>query len=159
LKKGLKRAKVNKMKFDFFKKQPKKEESRWEKCKKHDYLDYISIDEIVVALAGFFIFYRFQPYEVSFILGVIVWYWLKIRHFERKIIEKERDVWNVQYNIHEKTEGMPVNQKQAESMIEGNRKPMMYDLDQLKNKRKFLVDIFVVINLILMVLIQLFIKK
>jgi len=40
-----------------------------------------------------------------------------------------------------------------------DRGPMRYDLKQLENRRKFLVDKFVVLNLILVVLIELFIKK
>ena len=42
---------------------------------------------------------------------------------------------------------------------EKDREPMEYDLKQLENKRKFLVDKFVILNLILVVLIELFIKK
>jgi hypothetical protein len=141
------------MKFDFFKKQVG-EKSKWEKYKKHDSLDYISIDEIAVSLLGFFVFYKFQLYEISFILGVIAWYWLKIRYFERKIVEKERDIYNVYYDNCK-----PVSQQVIDGRTEQDRKPMEYDLKQLNNKRKFLIDKFVVLNLVLLVLIQLFMNK
>ncbi len=74
-------------------------ETKWEKQKKRDYLDFLPIDEIIVLIVGFFVFgfAVFQPYEIYFIIFVILWYWLKIRYYERKIIEKERDVYNVYY--------------------------------------------------------------
>ena len=148
-----KRVRVYKMKFNFFKKQVE-EKSKWEKHKKHDSLDYITVDEIAIILLGFFIFYKFQSYEISFILGVIAWYWLKIRHFERKIIEKERDIYNVYYDNCK-----PVSQQVIDGRTAQDRKPMEYDLKQLNNKRKFLIDKFVVLNLVLLVLIQLFVNK
>lgn len=141
------------MKFDFFKKQVE-EKSKWKKCKKHDSLDYVSVDEIAISLLGFFVFYKFQLYEISFILGVIAWYWLKIRHFERKIIEKERDIYNVYYD-----NCRPASQQYIDGKTAQDRKPMEYDLKQLNNKRKFLIDKFVVLNLVLLVLIQLFVNK
>jgi hypothetical protein len=79
---------------------------------------------------------------------------MKIRHYERKIIEKERDIYNVYYD-----KCRPVAQPIIDLETEKAREPLIYDLKQLENKRKFLVDKFVVINLILIVLIELFIKK
>ena len=130
------------------------EESRWEKFKKHDKLEPISIDEGIVLIIGLFIFIFFQTYRVAFILLVIIWYWFKVRYYERKIIKKESDIYDVYYdNIK------PEPQELIDLKTEMDRGPMRYDLKQLENRRKFLVDKFVVLNLILLVLIELFIKK
>jgi len=129
-------------------------ESKWEKFKKHDNLEYLSIDEIIILLLGLLVFLIFQPYKIVFIIIVILWYWLKIRHYERKIIEKEREIYNVYYE-----KCRPVSQSVIDGETAQARKPLTYDLKQLENKRKFLVDKFVVLNLILIVLIELFIKK
>ncbi len=128
-------------------------EEKWEKKKKRDILDYIFWDEVVILIAGFNIFY-FQRYQISFIIFVILWYWLKIRHFERKIIEKEKEIYNVYFdNIR------PAAQEFIDKQTEKDREPMRYDLKQLENRRKFLVDKFVVLNLVFVVLIELFIKE
>lgn len=129
-------------------------ESKWEKFKKHDNLEYLSTDEIIILLLGLLVFLIFQPYKIVFIIIVILWYWLKIRHYERKIIEKEREIYNVYYE-----KCRPVSQSVIDGETAQARKPLTYDLKQLENKRKFLVDKFVVLNLILIVLIELFIKK
>jgi hypothetical protein len=129
-------------------------EDKWDKKKKHDTLQYLSIDEIIVLFLGFLIFQCFQPYEVLFIIVVILWYWFKIRYYERKIIEKERDIYNVYYE-----NCAPVSQSVIDGRTAVARKPLEYDLEQLENKRKFLTDKFIVVNLILVVLIELFIKK
>lgn len=130
-------------------------ESKWENLKKRDTLEHLSIDEIVILLLGFLIFQFFGTYRVAFIILVILWYWLKIRHYERKIIEKEKEI----YNIYYENVGPGVAQAFVDHKTEYDRKPMQYDLRQLENKRKFLVDKFVVLNLILIVLVELFIKK
>ena len=125
---------------------------KWEKFKKHDTLEYLSVDEIFIALLGSLIFTAFQTYKIVFIILVILWYWLKMRHYERKIIEKEKEIYNIYYeNIH------PVAIELIVRRTEKDREPMRYDLKQLENKRRFLVDKFVLLNLILIVLIELFI--
>ena len=134
-------------------------ESKWEKYKKQDTLEYLSIDEKIVLLVGFLIFGFFQSYGIIFIIFVILWYWLKIRYYERKIIEKEKQIYNVNYERMKKEDGLPVNQTAHEKLVEIERVPLRHDLNQVENKRKFLVDKFVVLNLILIVLIELFIKK
>lgn len=134
-------------------------ESKWEKMKKHNYLDFLPVDEVIILIVGLFVFVRLQNYEIFFIILVILWYWFKIRHYERKIIEKERDIYNVNSVRRKKEEGLPVNQIQHEKLVEIDRNPMLYDLKQLENKKRFLVDKFVVLNLILVVLIELLIKK
>ncbi len=134
-------------------------ESKLEKLKKHDYLDFLPVDEVIILIVGFFVFVYFQNYEIFFIILIILWYWLKIRYYERKIIEKDRNIYNINYVNMKKEDGLPVNQIQHEKLVEIDRKPMLYDLKQLENKRRFLVDKFVVLNLILVVLIELFIKK
>jgi hypothetical protein len=128
-------------------------ESKWEKYKKRDKLDIVSLDEILVLLVGIITFAFFPIYQIIFIISVILWYWLKIRFCERKIIEKEREIYNIYYdNIK------PIPQELIDKRTEKDREPMLYDLKQLENKRKFLVDKFIVLNLILVLLIELFIK-
>ena len=128
-------------------------ESKWEKYKKKDKLNIISSDEILVFVMSIVVFIFFPAYRIIFIISIILWYWLKIRFYERKIIEKQREIYNVYYeNIK------PVSQGVIDKKTEKDRKPMRYDLEQLKNKRKFLVDKFIVLNLILILLIDLFIK-
>lgn len=128
-------------------------EPKWEKYKKKDKLDIISPDEVLVLLVGILVFTYFSVYRIIFIISVILWYWLKIRFYERKIIEKEREIYNVYYdNIR------PVPQEFIDRKTEKDREPMRYDLKQLENKRKFLVDKFIVLNLILILLIELFIR-
>jgi len=129
-------------------------EPKWEKFKKHDTLKYVSLDEKAVLLIGLIIFLLFPIYRIIFIISIILWYWLKIRYYERKIIEREREIYNIYYeNIG------PASQDFIDRKTEKDREPMRYDLKQLENKRKFLVDKFVVLNLILIVLIELFIKS
>jgi len=131
-------------------------ESKWEKFKKHDTLKYLSIDEGIILLSGFLIFLFFQTYRIIFIIIVILWYWLKIRHYEQKIIEKEKNIYDV---LYDNAKNPYYSQNGLEGKTEKNREPMRYDLKQLENKRKFLVDKFVILNLILIILIELFIKK
>ncbi len=129
-------------------------ESKWERYKKKDKLDIISLDEIIAIVAGIIIFIFYPAYRIVFILLIILWYWLKIRVYERKIIEKEREIYNVYYdNIK------PIAQYFIDARTEKDREPMRYDLKQLENKRKFLIDKFIVLNLILILLLNLFVKS
>lgn len=130
-------------------------DSKWEKMKKRDSLDYITIDEAIVVILGCFVFACYAGYSTVFIIAVIAWYWIKIRYFERKIVQKKRDIYNVYYDNC----NPGVSQGFLERKTAHDRKPMEYDLEQLNSKRKFLVDKFVILNLILLVLIQLFIKE
>jgi hypothetical protein len=129
-------------------------ESKWEKYKKHDTLNFVFIDEILILAIGLIVFIYFQLYRIPFIILVILWYWLKIRYYERKIIETEREIYNVYWD-----KCRPVVQSFIDAEAEKAREPLRYDLKQLENKRKFLVDKFVILNLILIVLIELFIRK
>jgi len=131
------------------------EELRWEKFKKHDDLDLLSCDEVAMLAIGVTIFGWFQKYGVLFILLIVIWYWLKIKYLERKIVQKEREIYNRLYeNINP-----GISQGLLEKKTENDREPMRYDLRQLENRRKFLVDKFVILNLILVILIQLFIAE
>ena len=123
--------------------------------KKSDNLDYITTDEAVMVVLGFIVFVYYVSYSAAFIIAVIGWYWLKIRHFERKIVQKKRDIYNVYYNNC----NPGVSQGFLERKTANDRKPMEYDLEQLETKRKFLIDKFVILNLVSLVLIQLFINK
>jgi len=128
-------------------------EPKWEKYKKKDKFDIVTLDEFLVLAIAIIIFSYLPLCRILFIISVILWYWLKIRFYERKIIEKEREIYNVYYdNIR------PASQDFIDRKTEKDREPMRYDLKQLENKRKFLVDKFVVLNLILILLIDLFIK-
>jgi hypothetical protein len=73
-------------------------ESKWEKYKKHDTLNFVFIDEILILAIGLIVFIYFQLYRIPFIILVILWYWLKIRYYERKIIETEREIYNVYWD-------------------------------------------------------------
>jgi len=130
------------------------ETNKWEKFKKQDKLAIITIDEIILFIIGLFVFLVFIDLKVFFIILVILWYWFKIRYYETKIIDKKREIYNVYYdNIK------PIGQKNIDEKTEIERIPLKYDLEQLKNYRRFLIDKFVVLNLILILLIELFIKK
>ncbi|MBI4135360.1 hypothetical protein HY477_01350 [Candidatus Uhrbacteria bacterium] len=133
-------------------------ESKWEKFKKHDTLQYVSIDEIIILLLGFLVFLNYLQYRIHFIIIVILWYWLKIRHYERKIIEEKKEIYNIHWRVNENLEGSGISAPTPEQKLEPEKISRLYDLEQLENKRKFLVDKFVVLNLILIVLIELFIQ-
>jgi len=79
-----------------------------------------------------------------------MWYWFKIRYYEQLIVRKKRDIYNIQYD---NAEG--VSQTLAESKTAEDRRSMFYDLEQLEILRKFLVEKFVVINLILLIILGL----
>lgn len=134
-------------------------ESKWGKFKKHDTLKYFSIDEILVLMSGISIFLKYHQYSIAFIISVVLWYWLKVRHYERKIIEEEREVYNIRWKVNENLEGRGITAPTSEQQLEPEKVSRLYNLKQLEYKRKFLVDKFVVLNLILIVLIELFIKK
>ena len=104
-------------------------EPKWEKHKKKDKLDIISSDEILALVIGIIVFISFPICRIIFIMSVILWYWLKIRVYEKKIIEKEREIYNIDYARMEKEEGMSVNQAAHEKLVEIERKPMKYDLE------------------------------
>ncbi|MDD3150948.1 MAG: hypothetical protein PHV68_08945 [Candidatus Gastranaerophilales bacterium] len=147
------------MKFNFFVKQAQDNDLSKKEFKKRDGLNYIAWDEVIALAIGFIVFGRFKEYGILFILATIAWYWLKIRCFESKIINKQNDIWNIAGDVRKRTEGMSVTEAAAQRMIEGGRKPIRQDLKQLEYKRKFLVEKFVIINLILLLLVQLFILK
>lgn len=131
-------------------------ESKWEKFKMKEKYRYISIDEIIIFIIGFLVF-SFQylhVYRLYFVGLVILWYWLKIKHAETNVHKMNQKIYNVYYE-----KCRPVAQKFIDGETEQARKPLNYELDQLEYKRKCLVDKFVVINLILVILIQLFIKS
>jgi hypothetical protein len=130
------------------------EESKWKKFKKNDSIQIINKVEVLVFTIGFIIFYYFDSLKVIYIMSVIISYWLWIRYYEKQIIEKKRDIYNVYYDNCE-----PVAQFVIDGRTARDRKPLEYDLEQLENKRKFLVDKFMVLNLIMVVLIELFIKN
>lgn len=129
--------------------------NKWEKQKKKEKYYPIEIDEILVLIIGIMIFLIpcFSEYRFYFIIGVIVWYWGKVKYFEIKILKKNQEIYNVYYE-----QCQPIPQKVIDGQTEKARKPMYYDLQQLEKKREFLIGKFVVINLILMILIQSFLK-
>ena len=94
-----------------------------------------------------------EKIRILFILSVLAWYWLKVRYYERKIVEKTCDIYNAQYDGIE-----AIPQSSVDAQTEQAQKPLRYDLEQLESKRRSLVDKFVVLNLILVVLIELFIR-
>jgi hypothetical protein len=133
-------------------------ESRWEKFKKKDTLRYFSIDEMIVLSLGILIFIVYPVYRIIFIVAVILWYWLKIRYCERKIIEEKREIYNIHWRVNENLEGRGISAPTSDQKLEPEKASRIYNLEQFENKRKFLVDKFVILNLTLLVLIELFIK-
>lgn len=131
-------------------------ESKWEKFKMKERYWCITFDEIFILVVGILVFtvHFFQVYRLYFIGFVILWYWLKIRQAEARVHKIKQKIYNVYYE-----ECGPVPRNVIDGRTEVARKPLNYELDQLEYKRKFLVDKFVVINLILVVLIQIFIKS
>lgn len=120
-----------------------------EKMKKRDDVSFIQIDEMAVLAVGIIIYLYFQSLLFVFVCTVLILYWFKIRHYERLIVQKKRDIYNVQYdNAQGQTKDF------AEGRTAEARRPMEYELDQLETRRKFLVEIFVVVNLILLVLLE-----
>ncbi len=113
----------------------------------------ISVSEIMLIVAGAIVFllHNLSEYRLIFIIAVIGLYWLKIRLIETKIQNKKQEIYNVFYD-----KCKPVAMKVIEGKTRIARKPLEYEMDQLEFDRKCLVDKFVVINLILMILIQLF---
>ena len=113
------------------------------------------IDEIFLILLGIeiFSFPYLYSYRVIFMISVVVYLWLKIRYYENKIHKKEQEIYNIYYD-----KCAPMTQQRLDGEIKKARKPMYYELDQLKYKRKFLVDKLVIVNLIFVVLIEIFIR-
>ncbi len=116
----------------------------------------ISIDEIGLFLIGLLVFsiQYLQEYRLYFVGFIILCYWLKIRDAEANVHKMKQKIYNVYY---EKCE--PVSQKIIDGRTEMARRPLNYELDQLEYKKKCLVDKFVVVNLVLVILIQIFIKS
>lgn len=114
---------------------------------------FIAIDEVVIFILGIIIFYNscFYNYRLYYIGFVILWYWMKIRHVESKIFKKEQEIYNVYF---EKCK--PIPQNFIDAQTRKARDPLNHELNQMKNQQKFLVEKFVVINLIVIVLIQIF---
>ena len=121
-----------------------------EKMKKKDGLPFIQLDEILFVLAAVVVSLCFSQFLLVLVISTLAWYWLKIRYFERLIVRKKRDIYNVQLDHIE-----GVTLETALGRTASDRVPMDYDLEQLETMRKFLVDKFVVINLILLILLGL----
>ena len=129
-------------------------DSKWEQFKKKEIYLFVSTDEILLVILGVVTFSlpALETHKVYFIGLVILWYWLKLRMIERKIHKKKQEIYNVEYD-----KARPITQNRLDGEVRVARKPMYYDLEQLEFQRKALVDRFVVVNLILVILIQLFI--
>jgi len=114
-----------------------------EKMKKKDNLPFLQKDEFVVFLAGIDVYFLFPTFLFFFVCAVLIWYWFKIRNYEQLIVQKKRDIYNIQYdNVEGQTKDF------AEGRTAEARRPMEYELDQLETRRKFLVDKLVVVSLV-----------
>ena len=118
--------------------------------KKKNNISFLQVDEVIVFLVGVTVYLRFPSFLFIFVCAVLAWYWFKIRYYERLIVQKKRDIYNAQYD---NAEGQ--NKTLAEGRTAEARRPMEYDLEQFETQRRFLVDKFVVVNLILLVLLGL----
>ena len=124
---------------------------KWsDKMKRKNDLPFIQMDEVAIFLAGVVVFFRFHDFLFIFIISVLIWYWFKIRYYERLVVRKKREIYNVQYD---NAEGVTL--EFAKGRTAADREPMNYDLEQFETQRKFLVDKFVVVNLILLILLGL----
>lgn len=119
-----------------------------EKMKKKDNFLLIQADEVIIFLAGFIVFFWFNTFLFVFAISVLAWYWFKIRYYEQLIVRKRREIYNVQYD-----NAQGVTQAFADGKTAEDRRPMFYDLEQFETLRKFLIDKFVVINLVLLILL------
>lgn len=131
------------------------QKSKWEKFKMKE--DYVSIDthEIIILVFGLIVLSLdfFRSYFYIFLICVVLFYWFKIRYIETEIQKKKQDIYNEYYNYVQ-----PIPQGIIDKKVEKSRKILQYELDQLELQRKFLVDKLVGINLICLVLIEIFIK-
>jgi hypothetical protein len=142
--------------FGMIKKMCKKSKkaSKWEKKKMKECYWFVSIDELLLLILGISCFYfaDLHTYRLYFIGLVILWYWFKIRLLERKIHKKRQKIYNIYYDNCQ-----PIQLDLIEKKTEIDRKPEYYKLEQLETERKFIIDKFIVVNLIIVILIQLFI--
>src|SRR5690348_17019537 len=106
-----------------------------EKMKKKGDYTWVEVDEVVVLIVGLLIFYKIENLVHIFILGVVVWYWIKIRRYETKVLRKKEEIYNVYYDSV-----ISARQEVIDKITERDRKPLNFDLDQLEIQRKFLVD-------------------
>ncbi|MBC8146468.1 MAG: hypothetical protein H8E98_00610 [Bacteroidetes bacterium] len=126
-------------------------ESKWGAFKMKEKYSFISIYEVLLFIGGLEIFFFsfLEKYKFVFILSVILIYWFLIRYVESKIHEKKQEIYNVYYSNCK-----PIPQTFIDKKTEKDREPMYYELEQLEQKRKFLIDKLVVVNLILIILFQ-----
>lgn len=119
---------------------------------------FVEVDEIILLLIGIivFAFSCLEKYQLYFIGVIIIWYWFKLRYYESKICKKRQILYNREIDCHYGQTGL---KSIAEGKLEADKKPILYELEQLEGKRKFLIDKFVVINLTLLILIEIFIRK
>ncbi len=131
-------------------------EPKWEQQKMKERYRSVSIDELVIFLIGVvvFAFNVFKHYQLFYIGLVIIWYWLKIRRVETKIYQKRQEIYNTYYDQIGYAPQEIIDKRTTKA-----REPMQYQLEQYEQQRKSLIDKFVVINLILVILIQLFITN
>lgn len=130
-------------------------DNKWENFKMKEKYYFISIDEIILLIIGVLTFStaNLQNYRLYFIGIVILWYWLKIRKVEAKIHLKKQQIYNIFYD-----NCGPIPQPIIDGKTKKSREPLNYELDQLEFQRKSLIDKFIVINLIIIVIIEIFIK-
>lgn len=128
---------------------------KWEKHKKKEVYHLVTLDEFIASVLGVIIFTipGLCEFRFIFILLVIVWYWLKLKYCESKIHRLKQTIYNVYYDNCRQ-----IPQKLIDARTEKARQPMFYNLEQLEKEREFLVSKFVVINLVLAILQQAFLK-
>lgn len=125
--------------------------SKWETFKMQEKYSFISIYEVLLFLGGLEIFFFsfLEKFKFTFILGILLIYWFHIRYIESKIHEQKKEIYNIYYSNCK-----PIPQSIIDGKTERDRKPMLYKLEQLEQKRKFLIDKLIVVNLILIILLQ-----
>lgn len=80
----------------------------------------------------------------TIMLGVISYFLIfplykKVGEIEVEILEKKKEINELPQKVLKKANGH-LNQSQFEKVVENQKQPLIYDLDVLETKRKFILD-------------------
>lgn len=103
-------------------------------------------------LVGLLYFSVWTEYKFIFSILVILAYWFSLRRIEGLILDENQKIYN-KYSENA-GQGRGWTQEYVEAKIEKERIPLRHALEQLELKRKFFVDKFVIVGLVLTVLLQ-----
>lgn len=80
----------------------------------------------------------------SLILGIVSYFLIfplykEASEIEVKILDKKKEINELPDKVLKKANGY-LNQSQFEKVVERDKKPLLYELDVLETKRKFILD-------------------